>query len=546
MAPTVGRSGPGLELTVRRSPVDSSSVTDVETPSEALHELRRARRHNRLSEVHWIDALYRVYMVGLAAVIFVLFAVSRLPENRLTDEEALTFANQAPMWIGLGFAVAVGIGLRSGGRGGPLVLEAPVVMHELNAPVPRESVVRGPAIKQLRFMAFAGAVVGAIIGEVSAYRLPVNPAAAIACCALSFALAGVLASATALAASGRRLRWWPANIVAAVLIGWSVLDVLGERTSSPLTLLAQITVWPITFKAIALVSIVLVGIVVWLGLSRIGDLSIEHALRRAGLVAQLRFAVTLQDVRTVVLLRRQLSQENPRLRPWIRIGRSKRKGIVPPTWKRDWQSYLRFPLPRLLRMAMLGVVAGLSLGALWRGTIPMVIVAGLALYIVAYDASEPTAQEVDHPTRWESFPDPPGTLILQHVAAAFVVMAFVCLIAAAASLVFIPFAVVWKLTLIMIVPVAMASACSAMISTAQGAPDVAGLAGLGPDVMGWLMIARLVIPPAITIIALLPLLGAGSDPAAINTTKVGNATVYSLFAVGGAILYLRTRKPKHL
>ena len=61
-----------------------------------------------------------------------------------------------------------------------------------------------------------------------------------------------------------------------------------------------------------------------------------------------------------------------------------------PIWKRDWQSYLRFPLPRLIRMAALGVVAGLSLGAMWRGTIPMIIVAGLALYLGAYDAAEPT------------------------------------------------------------------------------------------------------------------------------------------------------------
>lgn len=521
-------------------------MTDVEIPTEALHDLRRTRRHNRLSEVHWIDALYRVYMVGLAAIIFVLFAVSRLPDDRLTQDEAIRFANEAPMWLGLGFAVAIGIGLRSGGRGGPLVLEAPVVMHELNAPVPRASVVRGPAIKQLRFMAFAGAVVGAIIGEVAAHRVPVNPAVAIACGALSFALAGVLASATALAVSGRRLRWWPANVVAALLIAWSAIDVLGTRTTSPFTLLADIAFWPITFRPLALVGVVLVGLIVWLGLSRIGDLSIEHALRRAGLVAQLRFAVTLQDVRTVVLLRRQLSQENARLRPWIRIGRPRRRSIAPPTWKRDWQSYLRFPLPRLIRMALLGAIAGLSLGALWRGTIPMIVVAGLALYLVAYDASEPTAQEVDHPTRWESLPETPGALLLQHIAAAFVVMAFICLVAAAASLVLVPFAVVWKLTLIMIVPVALAAAVSAMISTAQGAPDVAGLAGLGPDVMGWLMIARLVIPPTITVVALLPLLSAGSDAGAVNTTKVGNATVYSLFAIGGAILYLRTRKPKHL
>ena len=521
-------------------------MTDVDTTTEALHELRRTRRHNRLAEVHWIDALYRVYMVGLAGVIFVMFAVSRLPENRLTTAEAVTFADEAPLWIAVAFAVVIGIGLRSGGRGGPLVLEAPVVMHELNAPVPRAEVVRTPAIKQLRFMAFGGAVLGAVIGEVAAHRLPVNPAAAIASCALSFALVGMLASATALAASGRRLRWWPANILAALLIGWTAIDLATKHATSPFALLAQIAVWPITFRALPFVAIALVALVVWLGLSRIGDLSIEHALRRAGLVAQLRFAVTLQDVRTVVLLRRQLSQEHPRLRPWIRFRRPKGKGFAPPSWKRDWQGYLRFPLPRILRMLGLAAIAGVSLGAVWRGTMPMIIVAGLALYLVAYDAAEPVAQEVDHPTRWESYPEAPGAFLLQHLAAAFVVMALLCAVAAAAAMILVPAAVVWKLTLILIVPVSIAAAASAMISTAQGAPDVAGLAGLGPDVMGWLMIARLIIPPAITIIALLPLLSAGSDPTAINTTKVANATIYSLFAVGGAILYLRTRKPKHL
>ena len=112
------------------------------------------------------------------------------------------------MWLGLLFAVAVGVGLRSGGRGGPLVLEAPVVMHELNAPVPRAAVVRGPAIKQLRFLAFAGAVVGAIVGELAARRLPQNVALVVICCSLAFALAGMLGSATAMAVSGRRMRWW--------------------------------------------------------------------------------------------------------------------------------------------------------------------------------------------------------------------------------------------------------------------------------------------------------------------------------------------------
>ena len=527
-------------------PVDSNIVIDIEATTAALHELRRTRRHNRLSDVHWIDALYRVYMVGLATVIFVMFASSQLPTDRLTTAEAADFATTAPLWLGFAFAAAIGIGLRSGGRGGPLVLEAPVVMHELSAPVPRSEVVRGPAIKQLRFLAFAGGVVGAIIGELAARRLPVNPVASIVSCAAAFAIVGVAASAIAMAVSGRRIRWWPANAMAAVLLVWSAADILTGHQTSPLTLLADLAFWPITFRALALIPVAIAGLLVFLGLSRIGDLSIEHALRRAGLVAQLRFAVTLQDVRTVVLLRRQLSQENPRLRPWIRIGRARRRTFIPPVWKRDWQSYLRFPLPRVARMVLMAGVGGIAIGAVWRGTIPAIIIAGFALYIVAYDAAEPTAQEVDHPTRWESYPEAPGAFLLQHLAAAFAVMVLMGIVAGAAATVLVPFAVVWKIGLILIIPVALAAAVAATISTAMGAPDVAGLSGLGPDVMGWVMLARLVIPPAIVVVSLLPMLSAGSDPALLNTTRVGNATVYALFAVGGAIIYLRTRKPKHL
>ena len=79
----------------------------------------------------------------------------------------------------------------------------------------------------------------------------------------------------------------------------------------------------------------------------------------------------------------------------------------------------------------------------------------------------------------------------------------------------------------LIVPVALAAAISATISTAQGAPDVAELVGLGPDVMGWVMLARVIIPPAIVAIALLPLLGAGSDPDTLDSARVANSTTGS-------------------
>jgi hypothetical protein len=442
--------------------------------------------------------------------------------------------------------VAVGIGLRSGARGGPLVLEAPVVVHELNAPVDRAAVLRGPAIKQLRFLAFAGTVIGAVAGQLAAQQLPVNGFAAAASGAVVFALAGVLASGTAMVVSGRRFGWWPANAVAVLLVAWSALDVLLGVQTSPLTWLASGAFWAITVTPLALVGAAIAVAVPVLGVLGIGRVSTEAALRRAGLVAQLRFAVTLQDVRTVVLLRRQLSQEKPRSTPWVRIGAGRKGSRVPAIWKRDWQSYLRFPLVRIVRMAVLAAIAGVALGVAWRGAPAALIVAGLALFVAAYDAAEPVAQEVDHPTRWGSYPDDPGRLLTQHVGAAFVVMVVLCLIAAATSLVLTPFEVVRGLTPVLILPVAAASSIAAIVSTAQGAPNSSMLSSLGPDVMGWVMLLRVVLPPAIVVTALLPLLGAGSDPAAVDTTRVANTTIYVFFVIGATFLFLRTRKPKHL
>jgi hypothetical protein len=522
---------------------------EVETPEAALTELRRTRRRNRLADVHWIDALYRVYIVGFLGVIAVALGADALPGEAVTAAEATTFAADAPAWLGLGIAVAVAIGIRSGARGGPLVLEAPVVMHELNAPVDRAAVLRRPAIKQLRFLAFSGAVVGALAGELGSQRLPVNGFALAASGAVVFGLAGMLASGAAMVVSGRRIGWWPANGLAILLLGWSVLDGVLGTTTSPFTWLASGALWPVTFTPLAIAGAVLAIAVAVLGVAGIGRLSTEHALRRASLVAQLRFAVTLQDVRTVVLLRRQLSQEKPRAKPWVRLRRRPvRPGTAPwiTIWKRDWHSYLRFPLVRVLRMLVLAVVAGLALGVVWRGTPAAVLVAGLALFVAAYDAAEPVAQEVDHPTRWESYPDEPGRLLTYHLYAAFLVMVVLCLVAGAAALVLVPLEVVLGLLPVVIVPVAGAAALAAIISTAQGAPDSAALVGLGPDVMGWVMIARLVLPPALVVITLLPLLGAGSDAAAVDSARVGNTTAWVFLPIIAAFMYLRTRKPKHL
>jgi hypothetical protein len=524
----------------------SIAEAELERPEDALHELRRTRRRNRLADVHWIDALYRVYIVGFLGVIAVALGADALPGDPVGAAEATEFARDAPAWLGLAIAAAVGIGLRSGARGGPLVLEAPVVVHELNAPVDRAAVLRAPAVKQLRFLAFCGAVVGGIAGELASQRLPVNAFALAGAGAAVFALAGMLASGAAMVVSGRHMRWWPANLLAVVLLAWSGLDILLGTTTSPLTWLASGALWPVTFTPLAIVGAVLAIVVAVLGVLGIGRLSTEHALRRASLVAQLRFAVTLQDVRTVVLLRRQLSQEKPRRTPWVRIGWGTSHNALVAVFKRDWQSYLRFPLVRLVRMVVLAAAAGVALGFAWRGTPALIIVAGVALFVAAYDAAEPVAQEVDHPTRWESYPDDPGRFLANHLFAAILVMLVLCVVTAGTAMLLVPAGVVIQLFPVVTVTVAGAAALGAIISTSQGAPNSAALVGLGPDVMGWVLIARVVLPPALVVVSLLPLLGAGSDPGAVDSARVANSNIWVFFPLVIGFLYLRTRKPKHL
>ena len=102
------------------------------------------------------------------------------------------------------------------------------------------------------------------------------------------------------------------------LIGWSVADWLLHVTSSPATMLGHLAVAPIAHSPAVEIGVgfVFAAALLAAGLLSVGGTSLEDSLRRAGLVAQLRFAVTVQDLRTVILLRRQLAAELPRSRPW--------------------------------------------------------------------------------------------------------------------------------------------------------------------------------------------------------------------------------------
>src|SRR5205823_3813849 len=144
--------------------------------------------------------------------------------------------------------------------------------------------------------------------------------------------------------SGRRLGRWAASGLAFAVIAWSVIDLAVGTVTSPSSFLGQVAMWPLRWRSTGLVGAAVVLFVVGAGVAGVGGSSLEAAERRATLVGQIRFAVTVRDLRTVVVLRRQLSQELPRRRPWLPLP-SWPSGAG---WRRACYSLLRFPLLRLV------------------------------------------------------------------------------------------------------------------------------------------------------------------------------------------------------
>jgi hypothetical protein len=354
-------------------------------------------------------------------------------DNRLGRHQLHDVRSVGPAVIGTAIALVVAVGLRGGARGGPIALEAAEVRHVLLAPVDRDVALAEPARRQLRHGTFIGLVTGAAVGLLAFRRLPGHPVSWVLSGAVVGAAAGAAMTGAAMIASGRRLGRVTATALGGVLLAWSAFDVAAERITSPASMLGQLALWPIDVRPIAVLGLLPVLALGVIGLRTIGGLSLEHAERRGRLISHLRFAATFQDLRTVMLLRRQLAAELPRSRPWIRLRPAPTRRRRTVTWRRDWRGILRWPSSRLLRLAGLGMVAGLATAAAWSGTTPMILVAGGAMYIAALDAIEGLAQEIDHPDRRDSFPAPEGALHLRHLAAPSVVLALVGLVGVIAA-----------------------------------------------------------------------------------------------------------------
>lgn len=479
-------------------------MTTVVTPEQsiaALADLRAVRRRNRVAKIHWIDALYQVYLAAIFGGGAVLFLSGLVGGDRLDAAGVDQVLHEGPAWLGVLVAAALALGLRSGSRGGPIALEGPDVRHVLLSPVPRQAALRGPAVRQLRFALFLAVVVGAIVGQLAVRRLGGSAVAWIACGALFGAATIALAMGAAFLASGRRLPSWAATVLGGALLAWAVADALDALPTSPTAYLGEVAFWPLEFAPLATIALVLAVALLLVGLANVGGVSLEAAERRTRLVGQLKFAATLQDLRTVIVLRRQLAMELPRTRPWVRERHHGRF----PIWHRGVRGILRWPAARLARILIVAVIAGLALRGVWEGTVPLAVVAGLAMFVAGLDAIEPLAQETDHPGRRDALPLTVGHIMVRHLPVAAVVMVKVAIVAAATAVLIEPSLDGVKLAAICVLPLALAGGAGAVISVLMGAPEPSdNWQLLPPEVQGTRTAFRMVWPPLVATLGTLP------------------------------------------
>lgn len=476
-------------------------MTAHSSPRVPLRELRRARRRHYLREGDWVDSLYKAYIVAIVAALALFYGTVALGGD--VDPTAITDVRlHGGSVLGLGLAVLVALGLRSGARGGPLAPEPADVTYLLLAPIDRGAVLRSIAIRQMRGVVLVPAVIGAVAGNVATSRLGGDRAEWIAVGAAFGALASFAVWGAALVASGARLHVHAANAIGVVLVAWAAIDMVGDLASSPTSQVARVALLPITPSALAVLGLVLPVALVGVGLLRLGHTSLEPLRHRARLIGELRFAATLQDMRSVIVLHRELAQELPRSRPWW----EHHSGRGGPAWQRDWRGLARWPVSRVLRTVVLAAVVALAGVGLWHGVDALVLLAGLTLFLVGVDAVEGLAQEHDHAERPEQYPIVWGDLVIAHLFAPAVILIGLMVAAVLATATITGSASELAVGAITALPAALAGVVAAGVSVVIGAPPPTLYLDFGfPELTTLWLVLRQVLAPLLVVVAFVPL-----------------------------------------
>ena len=498
-----------------------------------VRELRRARRTRRLGQLEWFEIAYRVYLTALAGGLAIAWLSGLVSDEPATAAQLADVLDRGPAVIGLFAVAAFALGLRSGSDGGPISLEAGDVRHLMPAPVPRRAVLLTPVVQRCRALAFAGLIVGGIAGELASRRLPGSAAAWAASGAATGALIGLLFVVTAVldarvagaplgghrrsARSSRWCRSWRRPEAGTGRGTGSAAWRCGAcaRTSSTSCRSPWCWRWP------------------WPHWRSPTACASNRSTRRANLVSQLHFAVTMQDLRTVVLLRRQLRGEQPRTRPWWRMKTSSSVNATRAVWQRDLRGLARYPASRLVRMATLAAAGGVCAVVVDRGTTPLVLGVAAALYLLGLDAIEPMSQEIDHPDHADAVPHERGWLLVRHFAAPAAALVPFALIGAAVVAVVEPEHALGALALC--VPMAWAGACGAVVSVVRDSFDPvspsAATVAVPPEFAGFTSTLNMLIPLVASIVASLTPLAMRESPTVGTAVRM---TVLNLLVVGVA------------
>jgi hypothetical protein len=522
---------------LRRLRRDGSGHDADASPSAALRRFRAHHRSRKRRDTDPFDAFYRLYVGGLIGL-FVFYLALGLVDDVTVDPAGVDWATRTgPLWVSLVAAVAITLGVRSGANGGPLAIDDLELHHVLLSPLDRSEVLRDPARQLLTFALGMGALFGAAAGELASRRLPGSQTEWVLSGLLvgaAITLSGV--GAAFLAATSRPGRRRRAIIIGLSMVptAWAVVDLVRGRPTSPTSGFGDLAVWALDARPTASIGLVVpVVLAVW-GWNRKSALSIERAHHRSQLVAQIRFALAQQDIRSLLLLRRQLAFETPRANPWMRIHAGGRVENRFPVMIRDARSYARWPLGRILRVTGLAAIAGLSLAAVWQGTTAMIVVVGVALYLAAIEVIEPLSQELDHPGIMELIPIAPGKVILGHITIAIAAMSAVW---AVVGLVAMATALDWRVgaaSAIAAIPAATAAVAAGGLSIKRF--DSPALT-IPAEVEGPRMLFRLLWPPALTLAGALPVLlarnalASGSPLLPAATTTAGVVALIAALAV---------------
>ncbi len=435
---------------------------------DVLHDLRRRRKSRRLGDIEWFDAAYRVYLVALFGGGTVLWISSSISDTTVSDQAVADIARNGPALLGIITAVAFLAALRSGAQGGPLALEAPDVAYVMLSPVDRMRALLRPVTQRVRSAAALAATFGAIVGQLAGRRLPGTPVAWAASGAAFGVTTALLWAGTALIAHAIRLPLWLATSIGLTGVAWQSV-ALAWHVPGPANLDGSLAMWGWRQHPIDLVAPLLAVVVVLVGVSMLQQTSLDALARRSSLVAQLRFAVTMQDLRTVILLRRQLNQEQTRGTPWVSVPRWVRHPIA----RRGIAGMARFPATRVVRMTAFAAMAGALQATVVRGTTPALLGTALMLFVLGLEAMEPLSQEVDQPDRTDSLPIERGELMMRHLIAPAIALVPFAVVAAAGAVAVLGTTRAIVPAAILALPTVLAGAGGGVVSIVRDAPDPA-------------------------------------------------------------------------